>query len=130
MPEAGVRQKAWSRGARRRRESTRRQCPAGLLLGDFPAGGAWATLARDRAGRRVARGKGGQGGKAWRALRSGTRSRAGHSIFIPLSSPRRSLMKRRFLTLLAATAVFAMIGVAGALAEGVPEIDTRTRRSS
>jgi hypothetical protein len=32
-------------------------------------------------------------------------------------------MKRRFLTLFAATAVFAMIGVAGALAVGVPEID-------
>ena len=32
-------------------------------------------------------------------------------------------MKRRFLTLLAATAVFAMIGVAAAVAVGVPEID-------
>jgi hypothetical protein len=32
-------------------------------------------------------------------------------------------MKRRFLTLLAATAVFALIGVAGAMAVGVPEID-------
>jgi hypothetical protein len=32
-------------------------------------------------------------------------------------------MKRRFLTVLAATTVFAMIGVAAAIAVGVPEID-------
>ena len=32
-------------------------------------------------------------------------------------------MKRRFMTLLVATAVFAMIGVATAMAVGVPEID-------
>ena len=32
-------------------------------------------------------------------------------------------MKRRFMTLLAAVAAFAMIGVAGAMAVGVPEID-------
>jgi hypothetical protein len=32
-------------------------------------------------------------------------------------------MRRRLLTLLAATAVFAMVGVAGAMAVGVPEID-------
>jgi hypothetical protein len=37
-------------------------------------------------------------------------------------------MKRRFLTLLAATAVFAMIG-AGALGVGVPEIDNANARS-
>ena len=32
-------------------------------------------------------------------------------------------MRRRFMTVLAATAVFALIGVAGAMAVGVPEID-------
>lgn len=32
-------------------------------------------------------------------------------------------MRRRLLTLLAATSVFAMLGVAGAVAVGVPEID-------
>ena len=32
-------------------------------------------------------------------------------------------MKRRLLAVLAATAVFAMIGVAAAVAVGVPEID-------
>jgi hypothetical protein len=36
---------------------------------------------------------------------------------------RRIRMKRRFMTVLGAVAAFAMIGVAGAMAVGVPEID-------